>query len=91
MIRASVNIAETNDISVVAYVIRHNKTAGKKISIFVCTVVLFEYNMYLRLDILINEEVIIGFHRPHILHRYHTTTLLTMYRTDEAINSCDND
>lgn len=38
-IRASINIAEINDVSVVACVIELNKIRSKKISIFVCIAV----------------------------------------------------
>lgn len=93
MIRASINIAETNDISVVACVIRHNKTAGKKISIFVCTVVFcLNTNHVPETWYSYQRGNYYRFPRPRILRRYHTIQqLYPAYRSDEAINSRDND
>jgi len=76
--RASINIAETNDVSVVTCVIGHNKIRWKKFQFsFVLLSFVCIRAICLRLDILINEEVVIGFRDSCILYFvfYHTIQL----------------
>lgn len=79
----------------VAWVVEYNKIPWKNnLNFHPYRCLLFEYEPYecLRLDILINEEVIIGFRDPHILHIHDITTSSAVTRklirvtTIEAIN-----